>query len=94
MRGTAEPIPLTGTAASSAPVVARGLASSLPGCSVSGRQEEIAPVDQYRLMAEASDAVLNGNPVPLSPADSIANMRVLDAIAASAKLGEASGCGF
>jgi len=80
-------------------VPARGLSRKLSfGCfnrvHLSGRQEEIAPVDQYRLMAEASDAVLNGNPVPLSPADSIANMRVLDAIAASAKLGEASGCGF
>ena len=58
------------------------------------RMGENRAVDQYRLMAEASGAVLNGNPVPLSPADSIANMRVLDAIAASAKLGEASGCSF
>jgi xylose dehydrogenase (NAD/NADP) len=54
------------------------------------RQEEIAPADQYRLMVEAfADAAIDGRPVPLSPNDSIANMRVLDAIAASAAKGAA-----
>lgn len=48
------------------------------------RQEEIAPVNQYRLMAEAfADAVLKGDLVPLLPADSIANMKILDAISMS-----------
>jgi predicted dehydrogenase len=52
------------------------------------RQEEVAPANQYRLMAEAfADSVLKGEPVPLPPSDSIANMRVLDAIAASAESG-------
>jgi xylose dehydrogenase (NAD/NADP) len=51
-------------------------------------QEEFAPANQYRLMAEAfADAVLKGEPVPVPSSDSIANMRVLDAIAASAKDG-------
>ncbi|HET7718205.1 MAG TPA: Gfo/Idh/MocA family oxidoreductase [Bauldia sp.] len=54
------------------------------------REEEIAPADQYRLMVEAfADAVIDSRPVPLSPSDSIANMRVLDAIAASAAKGAA-----
>lgn len=48
------------------------------------KQEEIAPADQYRLMAEAfADAVLKGDPVPLPPDDSIANMKTLDAMKAS-----------
>jgi predicted dehydrogenase len=56
------------------------------------RQEEIAPVNQYRLMAEAfAEAVQKGNPVPLSPADSIANMKVLDAISMSLKSGSPTG---
>jgi D-xylose 1-dehydrogenase (NADP+, D-xylono-1,5-lactone-forming) len=56
-----------------------------------GRREEALPaVDQYRLMIESfADAVLAGTPVPLSPLDSIENMRVLDAIARSGRLGTA-----
>jgi predicted dehydrogenase len=54
------------------------------------REEEIAPADQYRLMVEAfADAVIDGRPVPRPPSDSLANMRVLDAIAASAAKGAA-----
>ncbi|MFC5586823.1 Gfo/Idh/MocA family protein [Nitratireductor kimnyeongensis] len=56
-----------------------------------GHRKETAfePVDQYRLMVEAfADAVLSGNPVPNSPEDAVANMRVLDAIAASARSGK------
>lgn len=53
------------------------------------RSEEILPpVDQYQIMVEAfADAVLGGRPVPLPNADSIANMRVLDAWARSARSG-------
>jgi predicted dehydrogenase len=51
------------------------------------RDEVIAPVDQYRLMAEAfADAVSAGRPTPYPPADSIRNMAALDAVAASACL--------
>jgi len=43
-------------------------------------------VDQYTLQAEAfSRAVLSGAPVPLPLSDGLANMRVLDAIKASAR---------
>jgi D-xylose 1-dehydrogenase (NADP+, D-xylono-1,5-lactone-forming) len=52
------------------------------------REEVVAPIDQYRLMVEGfSAAVLGGRPVPLPPADSIANMRVLDAWSHSAANG-------
>ncbi len=41
------------------------------------------PDDPYQLMVESfADSVIGGNPVELSPADTIANMRVLDQIAA------------
>ncbi len=51
------------------------------------RREEVLPaVDHYRLMVEDfGDAVLAGTPVPLSPGDSVNNMRVLDAMARSAR---------
>lgn len=49
------------------------------------REEVFAPVNQYRLMAEAfAEAVIAGRPVPYAPADAVANMRVLDAVARSA----------
>lgn len=48
--------------------------------------EEVPAIDQYQLMVEAfADAVLEGRPVPLSNADSIDNMMVLDAFARSAE---------
>ena len=53
-----------------------------------GRRVEAAipPVDHYQLMVEAfAEAVLEGKPVPLPPSDSLANMRVLDAFARSAR---------
>jgi xylose dehydrogenase (NAD/NADP) len=51
-------------------------------------QEEIAPVNQYRLMVEAfAEAVLKRQPMPLPPFDSIANLRALDAIAVAANEG-------
>lgn len=44
------------------------------------------PVDQYRLMVEAfAGAVLSGRPVPYPAQDAVDNLRVLDAIAASAR---------
>ncbi|MBB4301411.1 putative dehydrogenase [Rhodobium orientis] len=54
-----------------------------------GRQEEtIAAVDQYSLMVQAfSEAILEGKPAPLPLEDSVANMRVLDAMARSAHSG-------
>ena len=52
------------------------------------REETLPAVDHYRLMVEDfGDAVLAGGPVPLPPEDSINNMRVLDAIARSARSG-------
>jgi predicted dehydrogenase len=53
------------------------------------RSEETLPAnDHYQLIVEAfGDAVLNGTPVPLPLKDSIANARVLDAIALSAREG-------
>ena len=43
------------------------------------------PDDPYQLMVEAfSEAVLAGRPAPLPPAESIANLRVLDAIRTAA----------
>lgn len=54
------------------------------------RTEELPAIDQYQLMVEAfGGAVINGNPVPLSNDDTIANMRVQDAFARSAKSGSA-----
>ena len=44
--------------------------------------------DHYQLVAEAfADAVLTGNPVPLSPQDSINNAKVLDALAKAMREG-------
>lgn len=44
--------------------------------------------DHYRLMVEAfADAVLSGREVPYPPRDAVNNLRVLDAIAASARSG-------
>lgn len=52
------------------------------------REERFAPVDQYRLMAEAFvDAVLDGRPMPLPPSESLANTIVLDALAEAARQG-------
>lgn len=52
------------------------------------REERFAPADQYRLMAEAfARAAMTGGQVALSPADSIRNMRVLDAWARAASSG-------
>jgi xylose dehydrogenase (NAD/NADP) len=54
------------------------------------REEDFAPVNQYGLMVDAfAEAVLEGRPVPLPPADSLANARVLDALARSARTGVA-----
>ena len=51
-------------------------------------EEELPAHDHYQLVAEAfADAVLTGNPVPLSPQDSIANARVLDAFAQAVRQG-------
>jgi predicted dehydrogenase len=53
------------------------------------REEKFAATDHYRLMAEAfAAAVLAGAPVPYSPADSVENMRVLDAIARASRSGK------
>jgi len=44
------------------------------------------PADEYAVQAEAfASAVLDGGPVPLPPEDSIANMRVIEAIVAAAE---------
>ena len=53
------------------------------------RTEELMPAhDHYQLVAEAfADAVLTGNPVPLSPQDSINNAKVLDAFAKAVREG-------
>jgi xylose dehydrogenase (NAD/NADP) len=52
------------------------------------REETLPAVDHYRLMVEEfSDAVLTGAPVPRPPERSVGNMRVLDAIARSAREG-------
>jgi D-xylose 1-dehydrogenase (NADP+, D-xylono-1,5-lactone-forming) len=51
-------------------------------------QETIAAVDHYQLIVEAfADAVLGKTEVPLPLSDSLANMRVLDAFAQSAREG-------
>jgi len=47
---------------------------------------EIPPCDQYQLMVEDfADAVMQGRKVTYDPADSVKNMRVLDALARAAK---------
>jgi predicted dehydrogenase len=39
------------------------------------------PADQYTIQAESfARAILDGEPVPLPPDDSVANMRVIDRI--------------
>jgi predicted dehydrogenase len=46
------------------------------------------PADQYAVQAEGfASAVLDGEPVPLPPEDSIANMRVIEEIVAAAARG-------
>jgi predicted dehydrogenase len=51
-------------------------------------EESFEAADHYRLMVEAfADAVLAGRPVPYPPEDAVGNLRVLDAIAASARSG-------
>ncbi len=46
------------------------------------------PADEYAVQAAAfAAAVLDGGPVPLSPEDSIANMRVIEAIVSAAERG-------
>ncbi|CAG7645301.1 dTDP-3,4-didehydro-2,6-dideoxy-alpha-D-glucose 3-reductase [Paenibacillus solanacearum] len=53
----------------------------------SGRREvEVPRVNQYALQADAfARCVLNGEPLPYSPADAIAGMRVVDACLTSAR---------
>lgn len=53
------------------------------------RTEETLPAaGQYTLMAEGfAKAVLEGGSLPFPPLDAVQNMRVLDAIAASAQSG-------
>ena len=51
-------------------------------------EETVPPARQYTLMAEAfAKAVIEGGAVPFPPVDAVQNMRVLDAIAASAQSG-------
>ena len=51
-------------------------------------EETVPPARQYTLMAEGfAKAVLDGGPVPFPPVDAVRNMRVLDAIVASAESG-------
>lgn len=53
-------------------------------------EEHFPPTNQYRLMAESfASAVLTGTRVPLPAADSILNMRVLDAMVRSATRNDA-----
>lgn len=52
------------------------------------REETLPAVDHYQLMVEAfADAVLDSTVVPRDPQHSVRNMRVLDAIARSARQG-------
>lgn len=52
------------------------------------REETLPAVDHYQLMIEAfGDAILSGKPAPRTPAQSLGNMRVLDAIARAARDG-------
>lgn len=56
-----------------------------------GRTEtmEFGPADEYQLMIEAfGRAVLQGEPLPVTPADAIANMRAIDALLQSARTGQ------
>ena len=53
-----------------------------------GRQHLVAGVDQYRLMVEHfADVVLGRRPPAFDIEDSLANMRVLDAVASAARSG-------
>jgi len=46
------------------------------------------PADEYQLMIESfGRAVLQGEPLPVTPADAVANMRAIDALARSAREG-------
>jgi predicted dehydrogenase len=52
-------------------------------------EERLAPTDHYRLMVESfAEAVIKGAPIIPSANDAVNNMRVLDAIASSARLGQ------
>ena len=52
------------------------------------REETLPAADHYQLMIEAfGDAILSGKPAPRTPAQSLGNMRVLDAIARAARDG-------
>ena len=52
------------------------------------REETLPATDHYQLMIEAfNDAILSGKPAPRTPAQSLGNMRVLDAIARAASDG-------
>lgn len=52
------------------------------------REEELPAADHYQLMLEAfGDAILSGDPAPRTAAQSLGNMRVLDAIACAARDG-------
>ena len=51
------------------------------------REEVIAPINQYRLMVDAfAEAILKGKPSPMSPQESLNNMKVLDSIASGQHL--------
>ncbi|MBR9987342.1 MAG: hypothetical protein KFF68_15670 [Desulfosarcina sp.] len=53
-----------------------------------GIRQTVAGVDEYQLMVEHfTDAVLDRSPLAYSPDDSIANMRVLDALSRAARSG-------
>ncbi len=55
-----------------------------------GRVEaiECGPADEYQLMIEAfGRAVLQGEPLPVTPADAVGNMRAIDALLQSARTG-------
>jgi predicted dehydrogenase len=53
-----------------------------------GTRQTIAGVDEYQLMVEHfADAVLDRSPLAYSPEESIANMRVLDALSRAARSG-------
>jgi xylose dehydrogenase (NAD/NADP) len=54
-----------------------------------GQQQVVAGADEYHIMVEHfADAVLGKTPLMVSPADSIGNMRVLDALAQAARSGK------
>ena len=53
-----------------------------------GQEYSISGADQYELMVEHfADAVSNNVPLTYTPADSIDNMLVLDALAVAARTG-------